>query len=272
MKADFFAYQNGEHDLEKEVAQKHPEAFNLCVDIWNYLHSDLIKSVDRQIPLFMPFKQQVDIGCFSAITALTRFHGAAYHQGLRYALENMAICIYHLAQPQEFNELFTKEATNKDEGDFVEKARKKGYKLMEDKYPDLNRAFCAEKELTNKYGAHATLMSAFSNIKLGKVACEINVFDDVTPFVINARFMGIADIMLGFASSIIRGRWDVKMLPLFEDAEIKLESYVKKWQILKDNIMQERDKTLVKSKKGRDRNKLCWCGSEIKQKRCHGSM
>lgn len=269
MEHDFFSYRDGEYELEKEVAEKNSETFQLCVDVWNYLHSKLIRSVDAQIPLFMPFKQQVDIGCFCAITALSRFHGATYHQNLRYALENIAICIYHLVDPPGFSELFTKEASDRDEGDFVEKARKEGYKTMETKYSALNRAFCAEKNLTNTYGAHATLAAAFSNIKLGKDTCEINVFDTATPFVINARFMGVADIMLAFATSIIKEMWDPKMLLLYESAEEDLKALILRWQVIKDKIMREREHRALQNRKGKSRNQPCWCGSEIKQKKCH---
>lgn len=245
MNHDYSSYSEGETILEKEIAHQNAKTFQLCIDAWNHLHSGLIKSIDRQIPLFMPFKQQVDIGCFCAIRSLVHLHGQSYHQNFRYALENIAICIYHLVHPEKFNELFLKKATKKDEGEFAKAAKTQGYKLIKNNYPILNKALNAMKEMTNDYGAHATFSSTVANTKLGKQIYETNLFDTTTKFLLDARFLSLADAMIAFAKTIMTEKWDPNMLLLHESTVQKLDFLAQRWQVLQKITLGKHEQKIV---------------------------
>ena len=263
----FTDYIEAEEGFTKQsLKNKDPEVI-LCVNLWNFLENGLLKSVDRQCILFMYFFQQAKISLHLAITSLMQLHGAQTNQNLRYALENIAICMYYLNCPKEVNEIFAKaDQSNVDK--VAEKIKRKAYKFLDNKYKNLSDIIKRYKDNFSNYGAHSNFASAAMNTQVakGEDKLNINFFGDISPFYLRIRFLTIADIMFGLCEAILKQRMDEKMLPLKDGAEDE----VRKFHKINGNLQAKLNKDKEEAQRKTGRNEPCYCGSGLKFKKCHG--
>src|SRR5690606_18169918 len=136
--ASFFDFLNGEREIERQTLEQYKIEFEICIKLWEFLLNDLIKSVDGNCILFMYFKHQVDMSLRNAITSLMRLQTAQSKQNLRFALENIALCMYYLNEFEEFNEIYVG-AEDRKLDKITNKLKEKAYKLIETKYPEINK-------------------------------------------------------------------------------------------------------------------------------------
>lgn len=264
----FKDYFKGEDEHVKICVNACKEEFILCEEAWNYLHSHLIKSVDRQCKLFILYKEQVDIALFLALTSILRLHATQFNQNMRYAVENIEICLYFLNFPEEFNEMFL---NSPDKGELDEKfeknIRKATYDFIEEKHPKLNEAIKKERKRCNLLGSHASFTAAISNIDIkSEEKVETSIFDKRNKFGICLQLTRLTDLIIGFMQIIIEHRMDEKMLPLNENAKQEVTLLNRKLAASRQNMQ----KVMEGLNKDTGRNDKCWCGSDIKFKKCHG--
>ncbi len=267
MKKDFQYYFEGEHELAKECFEDHKDELGICIELWNFLTIDLIKSIGRNSTLLMSFKHQVDIAFFLAITSAIRYHLAQFHQNIKYAIENISICFYILNDPEGAKETCLKTGMF----EVGNKLKKKGYKLIETKNPKLNEAMKYQKDMANnKYGGHANLaVSGFNvELKIEEMKINTNVFDILSGYVIKSHLITIGDMIIGFVNTLISQKKYDDMLPLKDDAKLNFEKLKKKFDHIKQS-KKELEKKLQKSSKPYDN---CWCGNGLKFKECHAVL
>ena len=265
MSFTFDQYLEGEHKSETEIREMHKNEIDLCINFWNFLANGLIKSVDRGAILFMYFYQPAVSELHLAITSIMRLHLNQCFQDLRLSLENIAICMYFLNCDQECNRIFLD--SNLSEGKYgTNSLKKKAYDFLEKKYPQQNATIKRYKEYMSVHGSHANIGSAALKVKPDKEEVRTNFFDEPTPHLIKNSLMLISDIILGFCEAIIKQRRDPLMLPLVDDCESQFNT-------LKTNYLRHKqamENYIHTQQKSRKPNEKCWCGSEIKFKKCHG--
>lgn len=263
----FNDYIEAEEGFTKQSLDAQTPEIKLCIDLWNFFEKGFLKSVDRQCILFMWFFQQAKISLHLAITSLMQLHTTQSNQNLRYALENIAICMYYLNCPKEVNEIFVEINPNNIEK-VAEKIKNKAYKFLEDQYKILNDIIKRYKKNFNDYGAHSNFASAAMNAQVAKDKDKINInfFDDISPFYLRIRFLIVADIMYGFCEAILKQRMDEKMLLLKENAEEEVKKFHKINLELQKKLNDDKNKAQRKI----GRNEPCYCGSGFKFKKCHG--
>lgn len=265
MRNNFQYYFEGEHELEKESFKKHKDDLGVCIELWDFLTNNLIKSIGHNSTLLMSFKHQVDIAFFLAITSTIRYHLAQFHQNIKYAIENMSICFYILNDPEGANEIYLSTGMFKT----GQKLKVKGYELMKEKNSKLNEAMKKQKDMANnKYGGHANLaVSGFNcELKMEEVKFNTNIFDIFSPYIMRSHLFIIGDMIIGFINILISEKKYNDMLPLKDDAKSRFEILKQKFYTIQ-KAKKEQEAKWQNIKKPDDD---CWCGNELKFKECHG--